>query len=41
MPRDLDLGDQLAHLQAPIAQMHVADHLPAIGAVTAAAGSRR
>ena len=26
-------GDQLAHLQAPIAQMHVADHMPAIGAV--------
>ena len=30
---DLDFGNQLAHLQAPIAQMHVADHAPAIGAV--------
>jgi hypothetical protein len=28
----LDLGDQLAHLQAPIAQMHVAEDRPAIGA---------
>ena len=33
MPRDSDFGNQLAHLQAPIAQMDIADHLPAIGAI--------
>ena len=27
-----DLGDELAHLQAPVAQMHVAHDMPAIGA---------
>jgi hypothetical protein len=32
-PFQLDFRDQLAHLQAPVAQMHVADHRPAIGAV--------